>query len=61
MKRTKKIVKRDIYRDRSAADPANQEPDGNGKDQNRVDCSGTAVVYCNQWECFSRFICQEDD
>jgi hypothetical protein len=59
MKKTKKIVKRDIYKsDRSES--VNKQDD-DSKRLSRSECSGTAVVYCNQWECFTRFLCRDDE
>jgi hypothetical protein len=59
MKKTKKIVKRDIYKsDRSTNVDKNE---GSSKRLSRSECSGTAVVYCNQWECFTRFLCRDED
>ena len=59
MKKTKKIVKRDIYKsDRSDISKKRKE---SSKRLSRSECSGTAVVYCNQWECFTRFLCRDED
>ena len=59
MKKTKKTVIRDIYRaDRMAS------PEGKGrppKRLSRTECAGASVVYCNQWECFTRWLCRDED
>ena len=55
----KKVVKRDIYKHRLVeADIDRAEIT---KDDDRDDCSGTAIAYCNQWECYTRFICLEEE
>ena len=61
MKRMKKIVKRDIYKSNSNPVADNRDPGRADNHKDSDDCSGTAVVYCNQWECYSRFICLEKE
>lgn len=59
MKKMKKVVKRDIYKHR----PVEADVDRTEitKDDDSDDCSGTAIAYCNQWECYTRFICLEEE
>jgi len=59
MKKTKKIVKRDIYK--SGHSESLDKKEISSKRLSRTECSGTAVVYCNQWECFTRFLCRDED
>ena len=59
MKKKKKVVKRDIYKHSNDDVAVNQ--DGIAKNDDRSDCSGTAIAYCNQWECFTRFVCLEEE
>ena len=59
MKKTKKVVKRDIYKHRPAEAGIDQAEIT--KDDESDDCSGTAIAYCNQWECYTRFICLEKE
>jgi hypothetical protein len=59
MKKTKKIIKRDIYK--SDQNDNSKKGKGSSKRLSRSECSGTAVVYCNQWECFTRFLCPDED
>ncbi|MGA8019388.1 MAG: hypothetical protein WBV95_21055 [Desulfobacterales bacterium] len=59
MKKMKKVVKRDIYKTGSARDKAQE--DAVSKREDPSDCSGTAVVHCNQWECFTRVLCREKE
>ena len=58
-KRMKKVVKRDIFRTGHATDKAQE--DAVSKREDQTDCSGTAVVHCNQWECFTRVLCREKE
>ena|GEM_PF-1367587 len=58
-KNTKKVVKRDIYNSNSRnKDKPRSGVSGN---ENKSDCVGTAIVYCNQWECYTRFICLDKE
>lgn len=59
MKKFKNVVKRDIFKTGQARDEAqhNAVPKG----ENQSECSGTAVVHCNQWECFTRVLCREKE
>jgi hypothetical protein len=59
MKKMKKVVKRDIFKTGSTRDKAQEGAVSMRKDQ--PDCSGTAVVHCNQWECFTRVLCREKE
>ena len=59
MKKIKKVVKRDIFNTRQARDKV--QGDAVSKGENQPDCSGTAVVHCNQWECFTRVLCREKE
>jgi hypothetical protein len=59
IKKTKKVVKRDIFKTGQARDKAQGEAVSKG--ENQPDCSGTAVVHCNQWECFTRVLCREKE
>jgi hypothetical protein len=59
MKKTKKTVKRDIYKPDRAENIKKSE--ASSKRLSRSKCSDTAVVYCNQWECFTRFLCRDED
>ena len=57
-KNTKKVVKRDIYKSNTRIKEKTRQGAGN---DNKPDCAGTAIVYCNQWECYTRFICLEKE
>lgn len=59
MKKMKKVLKRGIYRTGSARDKAQEGVASKREDQS--ECSGTAVVHCNQWECFTRVLCREKE
>lgn len=59
MKKVKKVVKRDIFKTGSARDKAQKGAVSKREDQQ--DCYGTAVVHCNQWECFTRVLCREKE
>jgi hypothetical protein len=59
MKKMKKILRRDIVKTGHAGDKA--QGDAVKKSENQSACSGTAIVHCNQWECFTRFLCLEKD
>mgnify|MGYP000467623467 CR=1 FL=1 len=59
MKKMKKVVKRDIYKTGSARDKAQEDSVSEREDPS--DCSGTAVVHCNQWECFTRVLCRKKE
>jgi hypothetical protein len=59
MKKMKKVVKRDIYKTGFARDEAIENAVSKREDPS--DCSGTAVVHCNQWECFTRVLCREKE
>ena len=59
MKKVKKVVKRDIFRSGSATEKAQKGAVSKREDQK--DCSGTAVIHCNQWECFTRVLCREKE
>ena len=59
MKEMKKVVKRDIFKTGSNRAKAQEGAVSKGEDQS--DCSGTAVVRCNQWECFTRVLCREKE
>lgn len=59
MKKIKKVVKRDVYRDGAKGKSSGAAADSRSAEA--TSCSRAAVVYCNQWECFTRFLCREDD
>ena len=59
MKKMKKVLKRDILKTGQPRNEAQTEPVSKG--ENQADCSGTAVVHCNQWECFTRVLCREKE
>lgn len=59
MKKMKKVVKRDIYKAGSVRDKTQAAVVSKREDQ--AECSGTAVVHCNQWECFTRVLCREEE
>jgi len=59
MKKMKKVVKRDIFKTGQARDE--EQGDTVSKGENQPDCSGPAVVHCNQWECFTRVLCREKE
>ncbi len=59
MKKMKKVVKRDIYKHSPVEADLNQDEITNEDDSDN--CSGTAIAYCNQWECYTRFICLEEE
>jgi hypothetical protein len=59
MKKMKKVVKRDIFKTGQARDKV--QGDADSMVANQPDCSGTAVVHCNQWECFTRVLCRQKD
>jgi hypothetical protein len=59
MKKMKKVVKRDIFKTGQARDKVQGDADSMAAKQ--PDCSGTAVVHCNQWECFTRVLCRQKD
>ena len=52
----KKNVKRGLY-PRHHRGTDSQHPAGN--DDGGPACTRTAVVRCNQWECFTRYLCRE--
>jgi hypothetical protein len=57
--KTKKIVKRDIFKSGQAGGEVQKDAVSSGERQ--PDCSGTAVVHCNQWECFTRVLCLKEE
>jgi hypothetical protein len=59
MKKMKKVVKRDIFKTGSARDKV--QKGAVSKREGQPDCSVTAVVHCNQWECFTRVLCREKE
>lgn len=59
MKNTKKTVKRDIYK--SGRTDGLDHKSHSSKRLSHSECSGTAVVHCNQWECFTRYLCRDTD
>jgi hypothetical protein len=59
MKKMKKVVKRDIFKTGQARRKVKE--DAVSKEENPPECSGTAVVHCNQWECFTRVLCREKE
>jgi hypothetical protein len=59
MKKTKKVLKRDIHRNNSSPAAGGRETTGFEKHKDD-ECAGTTVEYCNQWECYSRTICRKD-
>ncbi len=59
IKKMKKVIKKDIFKTGYARDKAQERAVSKGKDPS--DCSGTAVVRCNQWECFTRVLCREKE
>ena len=59
MREMKKVVKRDIFKAGTSGDKARE--DAVSKGENQSDCSGTTVVHCNQWECFTRVLCRENE
>ena len=58
-KNTKKVVKRDIYNSNTRIKGKTRS--GVAGNEKKSDCAGTAIVYCNQWECYTRFICLEKE
>jgi hypothetical protein len=52
----KKNVKRGIYPRNHSGNDGNR-PVAN--DEGGPVCTRTAVVHCNQWECFTRYLCRE--
>ena len=60
MKKTKKRLKRDIHRNNSHPADRDRDTAGSDKQTDNAECTETTVEYCNQWECFSRTICRED-
>jgi hypothetical protein len=59
MKKIKKVVKRDIFKSGQAGGKVQKDAVSNGGRQ--PECSGTAVVHCNQWECFTRVLCRQNE
>lgn len=59
MKKMKKVLKRDIFKTGQARNKA--RGGAVSKRENQADCSRTAVVHCNQWECFTRVLCREKE
>jgi hypothetical protein len=58
MKKRRRIVKRNIVsaNRKTPADPQREVQ----KNEKNPNCNGAAIVYCNQWECFTRFMCLEE-
>jgi len=59
MKKIKKVVKRDIFKSGQAG--GKLQKDAVSKGGRQPECSGTAVVHCNQWECFTRVLCRQKE
>lgn len=57
MEEKKRIVKRNII-NANRKKPVDRQ-DEIQKNEENPNCTGTALVYCNQWECFTRFLCLE--
>jgi len=55
MEKSRRIVKRNVVsaNRKKSVDPQPEKI----KPEADTDCSGTAVTYCNQWECFTRILC----
>jgi hypothetical protein len=59
MDEKKRIVKRNIVSTtRKTSSKPHQEIQ---KNEENSKCTSTALVYCNQWECFTRFLCLEEN
>jgi len=58
-KNTKKVVRRDIYNSNTRNKDKTRR--GVADNEKKPDCAGTAIVYCNQWECYTRFVCLEKE
>lgn len=57
MKKNRRILKRNIVgADGKTPQNFKQAITENEKDPN---CRGTAIVYCNRWECHTHFLCLE--
>ena len=55
----KRIIKRNVV---STTRKTSSEPHQEiQKNEENSKCTGTALVYCNQWECFTRFLCLEEN
>ena len=55
----KLVVIRDIYNSNTRIKEKTRR--GVAGNEDKSNCAGTAIVYCNQWECYTRFICLEKE
>jgi len=58
VKKKRRIIKRTLVKEIRRAEPS---VSGDGaKQTDDPNCTGTRVVYCNQWECYSHRLCFSD-
>jgi len=56
IKSKKRQIKRYTYTKNPTAQNPRRDVDS---DSSGAECNETAVVRCNQWECFTRYLCKD--